>query len=312
MQNVDRQSNMSPVEDDINQITVNSPGNDVIASSDANDTAVNEEITVSEQPNPIENITKQVLSQNAAQLEVKNETPAPEFSPCDFQMEKQKLPKFSGDVREYAIFRSDFEHAIESTHAKRDAITLLRTCLKDKPLELIKGIGSDYDGAWEYLDSIYGDPRFVSDTITEDIVRFKALSDGEDARFCDLVHLIRWCYKTLKEVEIPSDMDNSHMLAIIEQKMCPNDRKVWSRDLERERKPATLINLIGWMTVEVKSRMRATAPVRSSASNRIVINSVHGEVQEFGENGHKCWVCSNSRHWPDQCENLAAMSVVRG
>ena len=104
MQNVDSQSNVSLVEDDINQITVNSHGNNVIANSDANDTAVNGEITVNEQPNPIENIIKQVLSQNAAQLEVKNETPAPQFLPCDFQMEKPKLPKFSGDVREYAIF----------------------------------------------------------------------------------------------------------------------------------------------------------------------------------------------------------------
>ncbi|CAB3996292.1 PREDICTED: uncharacterized protein LOC107334806 [Paramuricea clavata] len=34
-------------------------------------------------------------------------------------------------------------------------------------------------------------------------------------------------------------MDNCHMLSIIiEQKMCPDDWNVWSRDLERERKPA--------------------------------------------------------------------------
>ena len=87
--------------------------------------------------------------------------------------EKPKLPVFAGDVREYAIFRSDFKHATEARYSKRDAITLLRTCLKDKPLELIKGIGSDYEAAWEYLDSIYGDPRFVSDTVTQDIVRIK-------------------------------------------------------------------------------------------------------------------------------------------
>ena len=79
------------------------------------------------------------------------------------------MPSFSGDVREYAIFRSDFKHAIEARYTKRDAITMLRTCLKDKPLELIKGIGSDYEAAWDYLDAIYGDPRFVSDTITQDI-----------------------------------------------------------------------------------------------------------------------------------------------
>jgi hypothetical protein len=38
-------------------------------------------------------------------------------------------------------------------------MTYLRACLQGKPLELIKGIGTDYDGAWQYLDSIYGDPR---------------------------------------------------------------------------------------------------------------------------------------------------------
>ena len=64
---------------------------------------------------------------------------------CSFKMEKPKMPKFSGDVREYAIFRSDFKHASDARYSKRDAITFLRTCLQGKPLDLIKGIGSDYN-----------------------------------------------------------------------------------------------------------------------------------------------------------------------
>ena len=84
---------------------------------------------------------------------------------CGFKMEKPKMPKFSGDVREYAIFEADFKHAIELKYSTRDAITFLRTCLQGEPLEFIKGIGADYTAAWQYLDSIYGDPRVVSDTI---------------------------------------------------------------------------------------------------------------------------------------------------
>ncbi len=64
-------------------------------------------------------------------------------------------------------------------YSKRDAMTFLRTCLENKPLELIKGIGSDYDAAWEYLDSVYGDPRYVSDTITQDIAKFKPLREAK-------------------------------------------------------------------------------------------------------------------------------------
>ena len=32
----------------------------------------------------------------------------------------------------------------------------------------------------------------------------------------------------MKEVGRPSDMDNNHMLSLIEQKMCVDDRKTWS------------------------------------------------------------------------------------
>ena len=222
---------------------------------------------------------------------------------CGFKMEKPKMPKFTGDVRDYAIFRADFKHAIESKYSKRDAITFLRTCLQDKPLELIKGISSDYKAAWDYLDSIYGDPRFVSDTITQDIVKFRALQPGEDARFCDLVHLVKRSFNTLKEVGSQNDMDNSHMLSIIEQKMCSDDRKVWSRDLERQGEKATLERLMKWMDVEMKSRMRATAPLRSSRSVYAL------QVEAPNQKWYKCWYCKNSSHWPDTCPKFAALGI---
>ena len=77
----------------------------------------------------------------------------------------------------------DFKHATESRYSKRDSITLLCICLKDKPLELIKGIGSDYKAAWEYLDSIYGDVRYVSNTITHDICTIYNSTRGRKCAF---------------------------------------------------------------------------------------------------------------------------------
>ena len=50
------------------------------------------------------------------------------ISECSFKVEKPKLPKFSGNIREYAMFKSDFKHIVHSKYSKRDAITLLRTC----------------------------------------------------------------------------------------------------------------------------------------------------------------------------------------
>ena len=227
-----------------------------------------------------------------------------ENSACGFKMEKPKLPKFSGDVREYAIFKADFKHAIESRYSKRDAITFLRTCLDGKPLELIKGIGTNYDAAWEYLDSIYGDPRVVSDAIMQDLVKFKALSSDEDIRFCELVHLVKRSYNTLKEVGLPNDMNNSHMLSVIEKKMCADDRKVWSRDLEKKGESATLHGLMTWMTVEMKSRMRASAPLRTGGKQSIF----HFQEGDGKSSSHRCWFCKTSSHWVDQCPAFSSLN----
>ena len=123
------------------------------------------------------------------------------------------MPNFTRNVRVYAIFRADFKDVIESGYSKRD----VKIYLGHKPLELIKG--SDYNAAWDYLDAIYEDPRLVSDTITQDIVKFRALQPEEDARFCDLVHPVKRSFNIPREIGSQNDMDNTHMLSLIDQKM---------------------------------------------------------------------------------------------
>ena len=155
-----------------------------------------------------------------------------------FKMEMPKMPRFSGDVRDYVIFQAGFKHAVNSRFSKRDAISLLRASLSGKPLELIKGIGSDYDVAWEHLDAMYGDPRFIADTVSQ--------------------------------------------------------------------KEATLENLIAWMTTEMKTRMRAIAPLRSMQS-RHPVGSFNANVP--GSN-FKCWVCKSSNHFVDPCRKFSSMNAT--
>ena len=94
------------------------------------------------------------------------------------------------------------------------------------------------------------------------------------------------------------------MLAIIEQKMSTDDRKVWARDLEREKKQATLENIMAWMTIEMKSRMRASAPLRNQGKSKWNIHHVkQDEIERF-----KCWICKSSTHWVDQCSQLETIN----
>ena len=236
----------------------------------------------------------------------------PSGSSCNFKIEKPGSCQSFTEIPESMLFLKQIlkTQLKLSTQIKTQSPSC-RSCLQGKPLDLIKGIGTDYKAAWEYLDSIYEDPRFVSDTITQDIVKFRALQNGEDARFCDLVHLVKRCYNTLKEVDAPGDMNNSHMLSIIAQKMCADDRQVWSRDLEREVKIVMLHQgLMEWMTVEMKSRMRATVPLRTDANNSRSLHHVQNEDSlRSNSTWNKCWLCHTSAHWPDLCPRFAAMGV---
>ena len=41
------------------------------------------------------------------------------ISECSFKIEKPKLPKFGGNVRDYAMFKSDFKHIVHSKYSKK-------------------------------------------------------------------------------------------------------------------------------------------------------------------------------------------------
>ena len=57
------------------------------------------------------------------------------------------------------------------------------------------------------------------------------------------------------------------------------------------------------MSVEMKSRMLATAPLRASKS--VYAFPVDIPTQKW----HKCWCCKSSSHWPDTCPKFAVLSI---
>ena len=133
------------------------------------------------------------------------------------------------------------------------------------------------------------------------------LTTGEDARFCDLVNLVNRSYTTPKELGNQNEMKNSHMLSIIEQKFALMIRKSGHVTWSDKDKKATSEGLMKWTTVEMKSRMRATAPLRS-ASHQRSINHIR-VAESSSKIRQKCWYCKNSSHWPGQCHKFAALSV---
>ena len=64
---------------------------------------------------------------------------------------------------------------------------------------------------------------------------------------------------------------------------------------------------MNWMNVEMKSRMRATAPIRVGSSGRRHVN--HFTSDDGKPVWHKCWLCKTSSNWPDQCPKFTTLSI---
>ena len=144
---------------------------------------------------------------------------------------------------------------MESHCSERDAITILRSCLDPEPAKLVEGLCADLEAAWKYLDQNYGDARIDTDTVMADLEGFKANLPGDDRRFCYLVNLVRLSYKILKEVKRPQDMDNTHVISLVEGRMTKDGLRVWARHVNLHKLEPSMFNFLSWMEEEMSARL---------------------------------------------------------
>ena len=64
-----------------------------------------------------------------------------------------------------------------------------------------------------------------------------------------------------------------------------------------------------WLTVEIKSRIQAVAPIRSNFARANKSSVSHFAVAENKKDSFfRCWLCKSSTHWIDQCHKFKVMS----
>ena len=101
-------------------------------------------------------------------------TPATESSSssksAQYRMERTKLPTFSGNPRDFARFKGDYEAIVKPafTDPANLLYNLRENCLKGEAYELVKNINS-LETMWERLSERYGDNMQILDSVIKDI-----------------------------------------------------------------------------------------------------------------------------------------------
>ena len=135
-----------------------------------------------------------------------------------------------------ALFRvkSDFLNQVVPEMKSKDSTAyVLRSCLTKVPLDIVKNVDDDLDEMWKRLDEKYGGPSKLVDVGMYDIKKLRAIREGDDKRFIDLVDVVEKGYRDLLRLGIEQEMSNTSTVSIIEEKLPKDIRREWSREVNR-------------------------------------------------------------------------------
>ncbi|XP_078370325.1 uncharacterized protein LOC144654092 [Oculina patagonica] len=229
----------------------------------------------------------------------------------NLHLEKIRMPRFEGELREYPRFKSDFQKQV-MPHLTRDtAPYTLRSCLGKEPLARVKSVDDDIEEMWKRLDEIYGDPTKVADVIINDIRRVKAVKEGENKRFVELVNIIEDGHRDLRRLGLESEIRTTSSVSIIKRKLPTDIRKEWAKLLSSEPSPVDRTNkfpsLLQFLLTQKRAIEYDSAELRifSAPTAKVFThyaaatgNKDHQRPGTFS----KCVFHDNAEHFTSECK----------
>ena len=145
------------------------------------------------------------------------------------QLEKVKMPSFTGEIRDYPRFKTDFERQVMPTIGIENAPYILRSCLSKEAASTVKSIDDDLGAMWKRLDEKYGDPAKVVDVIMNGIQNTRNIKDGENRRLIEFINIIEDGYRDLKRLGLEKEITTTSSVSIIEKKLPTDLKREWSK-----------------------------------------------------------------------------------
>ena len=144
-------------------------------------------------------------------------------------MEKVKRLSFSGSIKEYLQFETDFKKHVMPTISETNVPYVLRSCLSNEPPERVKNVDDDLKEMWARLDEKYGDPAKVTGVIITEIQNFKFIKDGDNHKFLEFISMIENAYRDLCRLGTEHETTTTSSVGIIEKKLPENIKDEWAK-----------------------------------------------------------------------------------
>ena len=223
------------------------------------------------------------------------------------RLEKLRFQIFQGDVRKYPRFKAEFEKHVKSLCSSNQVAFVLKSYLSEEIKEEVDNLGDTVKEIWSRLDKKYGDQGKLVDAIMSEVKFMPACEDGDERAILNMINLIERAHRDLVLLGLESEISNSTIVSVIEQRMPREIKREWikvvtgeERDKISKNKFPSLLKLLLQFRERIKYDL---SDIRGSIYEGRTVH--HGEGRLKGHNidkpveskKQKCWIhLSNGDH----------------
>ena len=108
-------------------------------------------------------------------------------SSSNLKLSRMKAPKFSGNIRDFARFRKDFDKIVKATYSGFQLVYVMKEeCLSGEALELVRNLDSLED-IWERLTEKYGGTLQIVDSVIKDVRCIKIPRNNQEQGLISMI-----------------------------------------------------------------------------------------------------------------------------
>ena len=242
------------------------------------------------------------------------------------KLAKMDPPKFSGDIRDFARFKSDFERIVmkEYDDETHQVYTMKSKCLEGDARNLVKNLQT-LDDIWERLKDKYGDTNDIIDSVIREIEEVRIPSKNQDEAVIKFIEALERGVQDLTVIGKRQDIACPYTVKLIEKKLprrllskwLDEDEKDDSEDrfesmlqfLKKERKRTEKILQQVKDREKEKERSRDNPNRRDPGRNGGRGIAAAAQQQGQGEVRNNCLIHPRAAHFTRKCSEFKRKSV---
>lgn len=267
----------------------------------------------------LQRIYSQLSQKTGEIIQQKKDTDRDSLKGNGLRLESMKMPHFSGNIRDYPRFRSDFEHHIfPELGSGSKAAYVLKSCLSDAPFDAVCNVDDDIKEMWKRLDEKYGQPSKLADVVVFDIKNMGYVKEGDDEAFLELVNTVERGYRDLIRVKMECEISNNGTVSLIEERLPRDIKREWSREVNKSGSVVEEKNKFPYLLkflqeqrriIEYESSdLRNGSPIRKGRANLIdaegkfVDDKMHQEDKiRLEDKAPRCLIHNSNNHITADC-----------